>query len=147
GWKFSEWELKGIPLRIEIGPRDLKKNSVTIVKRNTSEKIPVRISALKKEVPRLLEQIQGELYKNAEKFFKSRIERTDNEKEMIRLINDRRIAISPMCSSEKCEDILKEKTGGAKTLFIDPKKNSVAGKKCIICGKPAKYWVYIGKTY
>lgn len=147
GWKFSEWELKGIPVRIEIGPKDLEKNSVTIVKRNTFEKISVKIRSLKKEVPKILEQIQNELYRNSEKFLKSHIEKTQSEKELIKLINDKKVVISLMCSSEKCEDILKEKTGGAKALFINPKKESVAGDKCIICNKPADYWVYIGKTY
>lgn len=147
GWKFSEWELKGIPLRIEIGPKDLENNSVTIVKRNDSKKLSVKISELKKEVPKILEQIQKELYKNAERLLKSNIERTENKKELIRLIKEKKVAVVPMCSSEKCEDVLKEETGGAKTLFIDPEDTSVKNKKCIICGKPANYWVYSGKTY
>jgi prolyl-tRNA synthetase len=147
GWKFSEWELKGVPIRIEIGPKDLEKNSVMIVKRNTFEKISAKISSLKKEVPKILEQIQSELYKNAEKLLKTNVERTADKKELINFIKDRKTVISPMCSSEKCEDILKEETGGAKTLFIDPKNTSAAGKKCVICSKPADYWVYIGKTY
>ena len=58
GWKYSEWELKGIPLRIEIGPKDLEKKSVMVVKRNTGEKKQIKISELKKEIPKILDQIQ-----------------------------------------------------------------------------------------
>lgn len=147
GWKFSEWEMKGIPLRIEIGPKDLEKNSVTIIKRNDSKKLSAKFAGLKKEVSKILDQVQNELYKNAEKILNSSIEKTENKKELIKLIKEKKVAIVPMCSSEKCEDILKEETGGAKTLFIDPRNISVNGKRCIICGKKANYWVYVGKTY
>jgi len=147
GRKFSEWELKGIPLRIEIGPKDLEKNQVTIVKRNDSKKLEIKINSLKKEIPKLLEQIQAELYANAKKLLNSNTEKTENKKQMIQLIKDKKMVLVPMCSSEKCENVLKDETGGAKTLFIDPKGSSVKNSKCIICNKPAEYWVYVGKTY
>ncbi|VVB82304.1 Proline--tRNA ligase [uncultured archaeon] len=147
GRKFSEWELKGIPLRIEIGPKDLEKNSVTLAKRNDSKKSSAKITGLKKEVSKILEQIQNELYQNAEKILKSNIEKTEDKKELIKLIKNKKVAIVPMCLSEKCEEVLKEETSGAKTLFLDPKNTSVNGKRCIICGKKADYWVYVGRTY
>ena len=147
GRKFSEWELKGIPLRIEIGPNDLEKKQVTIVKRNDSKKLFVKLTSLKKEIPKLLEEIQKELYKNAEKLLNSNTEKTDKKKDMIQFIKNKKMVLVPMCSSEKCEDILKDETSGAKTLFIDPKGNSVKDRKCIICDNKADYWVYIGKTY
>ncbi len=147
GWKYSEWELKGIPLRIEIGPKDLEKKSVILIKRNDFKKISVKINSLKKEIPRILEQIQNELHKNAEKLLKSGIEKTENKKQLIHLIKNKKMVIVPLCSSQKCEDILKEETGGAKVLFIDPENTSVKNKKCIICNKPAAYWVYVGRTY
>ncbi|MEK6827332.1 MAG: His/Gly/Thr/Pro-type tRNA ligase C-terminal domain-containing protein, partial [Nanoarchaeota archaeon] len=147
GRKFSEWELKGIPLRIEIGPKDLEKNQVTIVKRNDSKKLEIKIGSLKKEIPKLLEQIQTELYDNAKKLLNSNTEKTENKKQMIQFIKDKKMVLVPMCSSEKCEDVLKDETGGAKTLFIDPKNSSVKNSKCIICNKQAEYWVYVGRTY
>jgi prolyl-tRNA synthetase len=147
GRKFSEWELKGIPLRIEIGPKDLEKKQVTIVKRNDSKKLFLKLSSLNKEIPKLLEEIQKELYKNAEKLLNSSMERTDNKKEFLKLIKEKKVAIVPMCAYDKCEEKLKEETEGAKTLFIDPKGTSAKGKKCVICNKPADYWVYIGRTY
>jgi hypothetical protein len=66
---------------------------------------------------------------------------------MIQFIKDKKMVLVPMCSSEKCEDILKDETGGAKTLFLDPKEASAKNKKCIICDSKADYWVYVGKTY
>jgi len=144
GWKFNEWELKGIPIRIEIGPKDIEKNQATVVKRNDSKKIAVKLKMLKKEIPKILDEIQNELYKNAEKIIKSSMEKTENKKQLVEFIKNRKMVEIPMCKSEKCEDILKEETEGAKTLFIS--KNSAKGK-CIICNKPADYWVFVGKTY
>ncbi len=147
GWKFSEWELKGIPLRIEIGPKDLEKSAVTIVKRNTGEKMQISIKDLKKEIPRILEQIQQELFKNAEKILNSSIEKTEDKKELIKLIKNKKMVMIPLSNSKDAEDLLKLETGGAKTLFIDPKNTSVKNKKCLFSGKQADYWVYVGKTY
>jgi prolyl-tRNA synthetase len=147
GRKFSEWELKGIPLRIEIGPKDLEKKQVTIVKRNDSKKLFVKLTALKKEVPKLLNEIQEELYKNAEKLLNSNIEKTENKKDFLKFMKEKKVVIVPMCYSERCEEKLKEETEGAKTLFLDPKATSLNGEKCIICGKLAEYFVYTGKTY
>jgi prolyl-tRNA synthetase len=145
GWKFSEWELKGIPLRIEIGPKDLEKKSAMIVKRNTGEKIPTKITELKKQIPKILEQIQKELYERAEKLLNSSIKKTEDKKELIKFIQDKKIVKVPLSNSEKVEKILKDETGGAKTLWIDSEK--IKKEKCIISGKPANYWVYVGKTY
>jgi prolyl-tRNA synthetase len=147
GWKYNEWELKGIPLRIEIGPKDLEKKQVVIVKRNDGKKIFVKTANLKKEISKLLEEIQKELYLNAEKILKNSIRKTENKKELIKYIKEKKAVKIPLCSSEKCEDILKEETQGAKTLFIDHENESIKNKKCIICNKPANYWVYVGKTY
>jgi prolyl-tRNA synthetase len=147
GWKYNEWELKGIPLRIEIGPKDLEKKQVVIVKRNDSKKYFIKSKELKKEVQKILEEMQKELYQNAENIMKKSIKKTENKKELINYIKEKKVVKVPLCFSRKCEDILKEETFGAKVLFIDPENESVQNKKCIICGKPANYWVYIGKTY
>jgi prolyl-tRNA synthetase len=146
GWKFSEWELKGIPLRIEIGPKDLEKKSAMIVKRNTGEKISVKISELKKQIPKVLEQIQNELYETAEKLLKNSIKKTEDKKELIKFIQNKKIVKVPLSNSEKVEKTLKDETGGAKTLWIDSLEK-IKKEKCIISRKSADYWVYVGKTY
>ena len=147
GWKYNEWELKGIPIRIELGPKDLAKKQVVLVKRNDGKKTNVKIKDLKKTVKKTLDEIQKELYENSKKLFKKNTERTESKSEMIKIIKDKKVAIVPLCNEENTEGILKEQTDGAKTLFIDPKNESVKGKKCIISKKPADYWVYVGKTY
>ncbi|GAI18922.1 unnamed protein product, partial [marine sediment metagenome] len=118
-----------------------------IVKRNTSKKKIVKISQLKKAVPKLLDEMEKELFKNAEKFIKSNIIKTDSLKGILELVNSKKIALAPMCSNINCEDILKEKTKGAKILNIPFKQPELKDKKCIICNKKADYTCYIGKSY
>jgi len=146
GWKFNEMEIKGIPLRIEIGPRDLIKKEVIIVKRNTGEKTTIKISQLKDIIPKLLDEIQNELYEKAEKLLKSNITKTENYKELIKLINNKKLILAPMCLNEKCETQLKDKTT-AKIINIPFEQPSLKNKKCIICKKQANYWGYVGKSY
>jgi prolyl-tRNA synthetase len=145
GFKFSEWELKGIPIRIEIGPKDIAKKEVIVAKRNTNEKRTIKISNLKKEIPKLLEEIQQELFKKSKKLFESKVEEARSMTELKKLINDKKIGIVPLCSNIKCEDTIKAETNGAKVLFISEKKTK--NEKCIVCGQPASYFVYVGKSY
>ena len=150
GWKFNEWELKGIPLRIEIGPKDLKNKSVKAVKRNDNKKLNIKISQLKKKIPKLLEQMHEELYKKAENLMKSKMKKAETLEEAIKIIKAKEIALAPICNKSLCEDYIKEKTGGAKVLNIPEnleKKARHKNKLCIWCKKPASYYVYIGKSY
>jgi prolyl-tRNA synthetase len=147
GRKYNEWELRGIPLRIELGPKDLEKKQAVVVKRNDGKKEHIKITLLKKEIPKILEKIQKELYENAEKLLVNSIRKTDSKKELIKFIRERKTVIVPMCKSAKCEEKIKEETGGAKVLFIDSENNAVKNKECIACNKSADYWVYIGKSY
>jgi prolyl-tRNA synthetase len=145
GWKFSEWELKGIPIRIEIGPKDLEKNSVMIKTRIGTEKLQIKIKDLKKEIPKLLNEMQNQLYENAEKLLKGSMKKTTDKKELIKLIQDKKMVKVPLCNSKETEEKLKTITSGTKTLFIDDEK--IKDEKCIITGNKANYWVWVGKTY
>lgn len=147
GWKYNEWELKGVPLRIELGPKDLEKKSVIVVKRNDNKKIEIKIKDLDKKIPELLNEIQKELFEKAEQLLKSSITQKDNIEELKKAIKNKKIALVPMCKKAECEDWIKEKTGGAKTLNIPEKQPEIKNKKCIWCKKPADYWVYVGKSY
>jgi prolyl-tRNA synthetase len=147
GRKLSEWELKGIPIRIEIGPRDLENKEVVLAIRNKDEKLSLKISELKKQIPILLENMQNELFNSAKKLLEDNQKTTEKKEELIKFIKDKQMVKVPMCNCEKCEETLKADTSGGKVLFIDPKNQSTKGKKCIICNKDANYWVYIGKTY
>ncbi|MBS3079491.1 proline--tRNA ligase [Candidatus Pacearchaeota archaeon] len=146
GFKFNEYELKGIPLRIEIGPKDLEKKEVTVARRDTLKKQQIKIKDLKKQVPIILEEIQKNLLEKSKKLFESKLEKTQSLEELKKIIEEKRVAIVPLCNNEKCEENLKFETKGAKAVFIS-EKDKIKTEKCIICNKPADYFVYAGKTY
>lgn len=146
GWKYNEWELKGIPLRIEIGPRDLEKKQV-IIKTRLGKNKEVKFNNVNTEVTKLLEEMQNLLYQRAEKFLKDSLTVSENMNDLIKAVKNKKMSLSPLCKNPKCEDYIREKTGGAKTLNIPDKQPKLDGKKCIWCKKPADYWVYIAKSY
>ncbi|MCD4771495.1 proline--tRNA ligase [archaeon] len=147
GRKFNSWELKGIPLRIELGPKDLEKKRVVVVKRNTNDKIEVKFKDLKKEIPKLLNEMQNELYNTAKKLLESRMKTSENKDEVVKLVKEKNMVCVPMCKNEKCEEKLKEIMPGLKSLFVDSEKKSVENKSCTVCGKTANYWLWVGRTY
>lgn len=145
GFKFNEWELKGIPLRIEIGPKDLEKNQIVLVRRDNNKKEIVQIKDSKKEAKLILEDIQRQLYEKSKKLFMSKIEKTDKLDKLRKIIQEKKVGIVPMCNKENCEDMIKFETGGAKAVFISDEK--IKNEKCIICNEKAHYFIYSGKTY
>ncbi len=145
GFKFNEWELKGIPLRIEIGPKDLDKNQLVLVRRDNGKKEIIQIKDAKKEAKLILEDIQRQLYEKSKKLFMSKVEKTDKLEKLRKIIQEKKVGIVPMCNKPNCEDMIKFETGGAKAVFISEEK--IKNEKCIICGTKAHYFVYSGKTY
>ena len=145
GFKFNEYELKGIPLRIELGPKDLEKNQVVVARRDTGKKENIKINSLKKYVEKTLEEIQLGLLRKAEKLLKSNVVSVSSSKDLENALNSKKIALATLCNDRKCEDNLKFKTKGAKVLNIDGKKKP--GVKCVICGKKGDYIARIGKSY
>jgi prolyl-tRNA synthetase len=145
GFKFNEWELKGIPVRIEIGPKDIEKNECIVVRRDTNEKKAVKINDLGKEIPKIMDSIQKSLFEKSKKLFKEKIEKAKTLKELKSLIESKKVGIIPLCKNPECEDMLKSETKGAKAVFISEEK--VKSEKCIICNKKADYFVYAGKVY
>jgi len=145
GFKFNEYELKGIPLRIEIGPRDLENDSVIVARRDDGSKESVKIDKLKPYIEKTLENIQNSLLKKAEKSLKDAVVSVDNLKELIIVVKDKKIGLASLCGGISCEEDLKEKTYGAKVLNID--ENKKVGGKCVVCNKKATYVGRIGKSY
>jgi len=145
GWKFNEWELKGVPIRIEIGPKDLEKEQVTMVRRDNHEKQALPIIGVEKEVELILNQIQQDLLQKAEKLLKSSIAKVDNFKDALKQLKDKKIILAPWCGSVECEDNFKSKTG-AKSLN-SPLKQPKVTEKCFACKEKAKSWFYFGKSY
>ncbi len=147
GFKFNEWELKGIPIRLELGPKDLEKNQVILVRRDIGKKGIVKMIELEKKIPAILEDIQKSLFKRSKALFESKIEKTDKLLNLKKIIENKKVGIVPLCNKEKCEEIMKSETKGAKALFISSEDGVKKGDKCIICGAPATYHVYAGKSY
>lgn len=147
GWKFSEQEMLGIPLRIEIGPKDIEAGKVVLKRRDNYEKIEVSIKDIEIEVKKLLETIQNDMYKKAKIFLDSHIDEASSLDEMISKFKAKRGFIKAnWCGSEECEDEIKAATGGASSRCIPFDEKNISDK-CIYCGKPSKELVYWGKSY
>lgn len=147
GWKFNEWEVKGIPLRIEIGPKDLENNRVTLVRRDIGEKQSLPIAGIEKEAGLILDQIQRNLYQKAKSLLKKSIVKVNALSEAKKQIENKKIVFAPWCGSAQCEENIKDKTG-AKSLnspLQQPKLKK--GQKCFACDKQADVWFYFGKSY
>jgi len=146
GWKFNEWELKGIPLRIEIGPKDIEKNQVVLVRRDTNEKEQVKLKDLGKKLEDKLEFIQNHLLEKAKKFLKSNLVNAKDWKEFEKFSKDRKLIEASFCCSIDCEDNIKEKTNGITSRLIPFEQPKKIGK-CVYCGKNGKNIVLFAKAY
>ena len=147
GFKFAEAEVKGYPLRIEVGSRDLKENKVTLVRRDTLEKIEVKsdISEILDACERLLTGIQNSLYKRAEMRRDGMLYKADNYAEFKKLANKPGFILTSWCGSEDCEMKVKDEFG-MKSRCI-PLGDEVSNAPCTICGGAGKYKLYYGKQY
>ncbi len=144
GWKFSEWEMKGIPLRIEIGPKDLEKKQVTIVRRDTGEKESVSEKNVSERVKELLKEIQDNLFDKAKKFIDSQIVSANDMKELKKAIKERKLVKVYMKNEKDVEEKLSNETEGANSRFIERVKEK---GKCIITGEEVNTLAYISKSY
>ncbi len=144
GWKYNEWELKGVPLRIEIGPRDLEKKQITVAKRTTGEKIPVGFEELEEKIPMLLEQIQKELYERARSFLEASVVKCGNLAEVEAAIARGKMAEVELCSSDECEEEIAEKFSiSARVIPFEKKPQG----RCVVCGKRATRVVIFSRAY
>lgn len=147
GWKFAEWEMRGVPLRIEIGPRDIKENSVVMVRRDTREKIKVSMDDLKTKTSYYLDEIQKELFRRSKKFTEENTRKTEYYEEFKHIIEEKRgFVIAPWCGSQECEVRVKEDTK-ATIRLIPLEEGDFEGKKCMVCGRPARHIVYFARSY
>ena len=146
GWKFAEYEMKGVPLRIEVGPRDIEAGNCVVVRRDNREKTVVPISELADRIPELLKTVHDGLYKKA---LDRRAEMTYDAhtlEEMIDIAENKPGFIRAMwCGDRECEDTLKEKAGVSSRCI--PFEQEIVDGKCVCCGKPAKHMLYWGKAY
>ena len=146
GWKFNEWEMKGVPIRIEIGPKDIEKDQVVVVRRDTSEKEFVKLNELGRKVAETLDAIHNNLFNNAKKFLESNTVKAEKFDELQKAIKGRKLVLAPFCGETECEDLIKDKTGGATSCNI-PFGQKPVKCRCVHCDKEAKFLVYFGKSY
>jgi prolyl-tRNA synthetase len=150
GFKYNEWELKGVPIRIELGPRDLENNQVMVVRRDTGDKSSVPLNKdLAKTINITLDKIQDNLFKNAKKLLQNSIVKCTTKKEVINAIQNKKIVLVPWCESTESEKSFKEETG-VKPLnapFKEFQPSMTSKTKCFLTGKKATRWFYFGKSY
>ncbi len=147
GWKFNEYEIKGIPLRIELGPKEIKQKQVTLVRRDTNEKLVIKESKLLKKIPEILNNMQKNLYEKSKKLTLSKIVKVKSLEELKKVIKNKKIALAPFCNAIICEDDIKDQTGGAKIINIPFNQPKNIKDICVYCNKKANHIVYIAKSY
>ncbi|GAA5911228.1 proline--tRNA ligase [Sporobolomyces salmoneus] len=165
GFKYNDWELKGVPLRLELGPKDLEKQSVMSVRRDTGAKASLPLADLNSALPALLETIHHDMLNRARETFDKSITVVTEWKDLVPALNNNHITALPWCEIEKCEDEIKKRSAaesvegaedekapsaGAKSLCIphdQSKFGSIEGKKCPNCSQPAKRWTLFGRSY
>ncbi|KAG6885564.1 hypothetical protein C0993_012807 [Termitomyces sp. T159_Od127] len=165
GYKFNDWEQKGVPVRLEIGPNDLAKEQTLSVRRDTGVKAPISLKDIGNTVNELLKTIQSEMFARAQSEYYSRVKEVTKWDDFVPTLDDKGIAVIPWCEVEACEDDIKERSGrtaepqdarapsaGAKSLaipFDQSRWTSIEpGKtKCPACGQDAKRWTMFGRSY
>ncbi|MBO7310148.1 MAG: proline--tRNA ligase, partial [Clostridia bacterium] len=147
GWKFSQYEMKGVPLRLELGPRDIENNSCVLVSRVTREKKFVSLDNIVEEVEAALAQVHEELYNRALNNLNEKMSVAHDHEEFLNIAQNHPGFIKAMwCGDSECEDKLKEETGGVKSRCI-PFCEEKISDVCVCCGKPAKHMVVFGRQY
>ena len=146
GWKFAEWEMKGVPLRLELGPRDLAEGKVALSKRYNGEKLVGAIEDVEAEIPALLKAIQEEMYQKALAFLQTKIVDVENLEELKAALEKGGYARMAYCGEPECEDAIKAFTNGGTARCIY-KEEVPEGSVCPVCGKPSKIVAYFAKAY
>ena len=146
GWKFSQWEMKGVPLRLEIGPKDIEKNQCVLVRRDTREKYFVNLDDLETEIPRLLNELAQNIYNRALENRENRTWSATTMDEVKELAEKNNGYIKTMwCGDLACEEKMKEEVGLSSRCM--PFEQEHISDVCPCCGKPANLMVYWGKAY
>ncbi len=146
GWKYNEWEMKGIPIRIEVGRREIEAKSAVVVRRDTGSKEPAQSAELKEAVAKALAAIHENLYDRAEEFLNTHIFKVKDYDEFKGKVGKGFIQ-SPWCGSAECEAKIKDETGAKATNMPDELQSDARGKKCIRCGNDAQFIVNFAKSY
>lgn len=143
GYKYNEWEMKGVPLRVEIGPRDVEHGTMVLARRDTGEKSVASMDDAVAVVKNSLSEIQRNLYEKAKQRLSSMINEVSTLDELSENVRNRRgFSVVSLCGDRACEDKIYDATGATVRCV----EESAEGK-CIVCGKPARYKAYVSKAY
>ncbi len=146
GWKFAEYEMKGVPLRLEIGPKDIENNRCVVVRRDNGEKIFVSLDELETKIPELLEAVRDGLYQKAIDRRAAMTFTARDYAELKDIADNKPGFIKAMwCGDRECEDKLKDEIGITSRCI--PFEQEQLSDACVCCGKPAKHMLYWGKAY
>jgi prolyl-tRNA synthetase len=146
GWKFAEYEMKGVPVRVELGPKDIENNQCVVVTRHNREKTIVPLDKISEIIPQKLKEVHDGLYQSALENRERRTYACTSIDEIGKALENGDGFVKAMwCGDEECEDKVKEITGvGSRCIPFDEEQLS---DKCVCCGKPAKHMLYWGKAY
>ena len=143
GWKFNEWEMKGVPLRIEIGPRDIEEGKALVFRRDTLEKSEYRLDGLEKSVKELLKTVQEEMLKAAKVRRDKRIVYAYNIQEILKGVEGGNFVKAGWCGCRECEDKVKAYAQATARVFAEGE----SANSCAICGRQAKHVVIFARAY
>jgi len=149
GWKFNEWELRGVPLRIEVGPKDVAAEQVVLARRDVPGKAgkwAVPKAEVREEVPRALEEIQKALYERALRFREEHTHRPGSWGEFVAAVEDG-FALAPWCGDAVCEEEIQAKTKATNRCLPLDQEPLPTGAACIHCGRPAREWAVFARAY
>jgi prolyl-tRNA synthetase len=144
GWKYHEWEMKGVPLRVEIGPKDIQAKQVTVVRRDSREKMAINRSDAKERINGILSDIQNHLYERARKSLDSLTTTVADMKSFRKILEEKGGFIKAFLSDESCEEKVKIETGA--TVRVVPMKTTTKGN-CVYCGADNSSEVYFARSY
>jgi prolyl-tRNA synthetase len=146
GWKFNDWEMKGVPLRVSIGLRDIQENQVELIRRDTKERFYVKEKELVNQTLSILEKIQSNMFDRAKKLLQEKTRSATTLEELLSVLDATGgfVACS-WCGKRKCEDLVKEKTTADIRIVPFNPKNNISS--CIGCGNQETIEVYFGRAY
>lgn len=162
GWKFNDWELKGTPLRVEMGPKDLESDEVKLVRRVDNVKKQASLNNILETVQQELDDIHKTMLENASQKLYTNIEKALDWSEFMTHLNNMKVVKTPWCNIRECEEEVKEKSaiesknlpkseislsGSAKTLCKPLQQDPLEGHKCFHCAQEAKTWILWGRSY
>lgn len=144
GWKFNEWEMKGVPIRIEIGPKDIENNQAVIVRRDTLEKSFISLDNIAEEIQQLAKTIQKDMLEKARERRDKKIVEADTLDGILQGVENKNFVKAGWCGCRECEDKVKEYAQATARVMVDEEG---VPEKCAICGKPAKHKVIFARAY